>query len=201
MEMMIASPGGKSEEEMARLKARQAAVAQHAPLAQREKGMGEQVGDMYKQKAMNAAVNESSKMAMDGAKPYMQKITNAINPMGSAGAGTVAGQATTNAALASTPATMGMAGAELGALASTAAPVATGVGTGVATGVGAGAGMAALGTAVPYIGAAMLAGKALGFFNEGGKVVPLSPEYKMSGGPLSMGVLSMYQDMMKKNMR
>jgi hypothetical protein len=273
MEMMLASPGGKSEEEMMRLQAKQAAVAQHAPLAQREKGMGEQIGDMAKDEAMS----QGKEMAMQSAKPYMQAAKNAINPMGSAGAGAVAGQAATNAALASTPATMGMAGAELGALASTGA----GAGAGLATGAGAGAGMAALGTAVPYIGAAMLAGKAFGLFNEGGRVGPLAqykaeggdtmseeqamalmnnqpepmpeprmrpinfpdpeellqemsmpqprsrpdsinpydaamnyegydpilpaptdlPQYRAGGGPLGMGILSMYQDMMKKNMR
>jgi len=178
MEMMLASPGGKSEEEMMRLQAKQQAVAQHAPLAQREKGMGEQIGDMAKDEAMS----QGKEMAMQSAKPYMQAAKNAINPMGSAGAGAVAGQAATNAALASTPATMGMAGAELGALAS------TGAGAGAAGAAGAGAGMAALGTAVPYIGAAMLADKALGLgimdslFSEGGKVGPLSPQYKAEGG-------------------
>ena len=176
--MMLASPGGKSEEELMRLQAKQQAVAQHAPLAQREKGMGEQMGDMAKDEAMS----QGKDMAMEASKPYMQGIKNAFNPMGSAGAGAVAGQAATNAALASTPATMGMAGAELGALAS------TGAGAGAAGAAGAGAGMAALGTAVPYIGAAMLADKALGLgimdslFSEGGKVGPLSPQYKAEGG-------------------
>jgi len=178
MEMMLASPGGKSEEELMRLQAKQQAVAQHAPLAQREKGMGEQMGDMAKDEAMS----QGKDMAMEASKPYMQGIKNAFNPMGSAGAGAVAGQAATNAALASTPATMGMAGAELGALAS------TGAGAGAAGAAGAGAGMAALGTAVPYIGAAMLADKALGLgimdslFSEGGKVGPLSPQYHAEGG-------------------
>ena len=41
--------------------------------------------------------------------------------------------------------------------------------------------MAGLGAAVPYIGAGILAGKALGFFNEGG------PVYKQMGGPQTMG--------------
>ena len=64
--------------------------------------------------------------------------------------------------------------------ASTAAPVAEGVATGAA-GTGA---MAGLGAAVPYIGAAMLAGKAFGLFNKGGYVNgPLSnTSYKADGG-------------------
>ena len=48
-----------------------------------------------------------------------------------------------------------------------------------------GAGMTALGTAMPYVGAAMLAGKALGFFNNGGMVGPLSEiNYKQKGGDI-----------------
>jgi hypothetical protein len=54
-------------------------------------------------------------------------------------------------------------------------------GTGAITG-GAGAGaMAGIGTAMPYVGAGILAGKALGFFNEGGQVGPLSPQYASKG--------------------
>ena len=64
--------------------------------------------------------------------------------------------------------------------ASTAAPVAEGAVT-QAAGTGA---MAGLGAAVPYIGAAMLAGKAFGLFNKGGYVNgPLSnTSYKADGG-------------------
>ncbi len=67
--------------------------------------------------------------------------------------------------------------------ASTAAPVAEGAVT-QAAGTGA---MAGLGAAVPYIGAAMLAGKAFGLFNQGGYVNgPLSKvRYKQSGGPVN----------------
>ena len=80
--------------------------------------------------------------------------------------------------MSSTPALMGMGGAQLGA----------GAATGAAGAGAAGAGMAALGTAVPYIGAAMLADQALGlgimdsFFSDGGQVGPLSPQYKSQGG-------------------
>lgn len=68
--------------------------------------------------------------------------------------------------------------------ASTAAPVAEGVVAQGAAGTGA---MAGLGAAVPYIGAAMLAGKAFGLFNKGGYVNgPLSKvRYKQSGGPVN----------------
>jgi hypothetical protein len=70
--------------------------------------------------------------------------------------------------------------------ASTAAPVAEGAVTQAAAGAGTGA-MAGLGAAVPYIGAAMLAGKAFGLFNKGGYVNgPLSKvRYKQSGGPVN----------------
>lgn len=65
-----------------------------------------------------------------------------------------------------------------------AAPVAEGAVTQAAAGTGA---MAGLGAAVPYIGAAMLAGKAFGLFNKGGYVNgPLSKvRYKQSGGPVN----------------
>ena len=70
-----------------------------------------------------------------------------------------------------------------------AAPLAEGatmaeVATTGAAGTGA---MAGLGAAVPYIGAAMLAGKAFGLFSKGGYVNgPLSKvRYKQSGGPVN----------------
>jgi len=71
--------------------------------------------------------------------------------------------------------------------ASTAAPVAEGVVTQAATGAAGTGAMAGLGAAVPYIGAAMLAGKAFGLFNQGGYVNgPLSKvRYKQSGGPVN----------------
>lgn len=47
-----------------------------------------------------------------------------------------------------------------------------------ALGTGAMTGMA---TAIPYVGAGLLAGKALGLFNEGGMVGPLSPQYNAQG--------------------
>ena len=109
-----------------------------APLAtpqapQQQKGMGGQMMDMAKQRAMTSALD-----AGQGA------ITSGIS-----------------SALAPT--------------------VASGVEGGAMLGAGTG-GMAAIGTAVPYIGAGLLAGKALGLFNQGGMVGPLSAMYKAEGG-------------------
>jgi hypothetical protein len=140
MELELASPNEKEKMQIRQYQ------AQAAPLAQQEKGMGGQMMDMAKQRAMEGALNKGQSALM-GAIP-------------SAGAAKAA-------MLSSTPATMGMAGPSLGA--------ATGAGAGM------GAGMAALGTAVPYVGAGLLAGKALGLFNEGGMVGPLSLQYRAEG--------------------
>jgi hypothetical protein len=53
-------------------------------------------------------------------------------------------------------------------------------GAGTTAGMG-GSAMAGVGTAMPYVGAGLLAGKALGFFNEGGTVGPLSTQYAADG--------------------
>jgi len=172
MEIQIASP---NEEEKMRMKQYQAQIAN---VPQPEKGIAGQMGDMAKKRAMEGTLNTGQEMITSGAKPYMQKMINAINPAGSAGAGAVAGQAATNAALASAPATMGMGGAEIALAGQSLAPSLAATG---ATGAGMGAGMAALGTAVPYIGAGLIAGKALGLFNQGGQVGPLAPQYNAQG--------------------
>ena len=67
-----------------------------------------------------------------------------------------------------------------------AAPIAEGAVTQAATGAAGTGAMAGLGAAVPYIGAAMLAGKAFGLFNKGGYVNgPLSNvAYKVDGGKI-----------------
>lgn len=67
-----------------------------------------------------------------------------------------------------------------------AAPLAEGAVTQAATGAAGTGAMAGLGAAVPYIGAAMLAGKAFGLFNKGGYVNgPLSNvAYKVDGGDI-----------------
>ena len=44
-----------------------------------------------------------------------------------------------------------------------------------------GSAMAGIGTAMPYVGAGLLAGKALGLFNQGGQVGPLSAQYHAEG--------------------
>jgi hypothetical protein len=113
---------------------------QGAPLAQQGPGVGEQMADMAKQRAMKGALD--------------------------------AGQTGITSALTSS-----------------APVVASGVEGGAILGAGAGTGaMASVGTAMPYVGAAMLADKALGlgimdsFFSEGGEVGPLSPQYHAGGG-------------------
>tara|TARA_A100001015_G_C14954200_1_gene698043 strand:- start:1068 stop:1589 length:522 start_codon:yes stop_codon:yes gene_type:complete len=71
------------------------------------------------------------------------------------------------------PATGGLApGAAQAVMGNTALAGTTGAGLG---------GMAALGTAVPYVGAGLLAGKALGLFSHGGHIGPLSVMYNSEG--------------------
>jgi len=128
MEIEIASPNEKEKMMMRQYQ------AQVAPLAQQQKGMAGQMGDMVKQKLMSGALDAGQGAVTSG-------IKSALAPtVGSAIEG----------------------GAVLGPTA------------------GAG-GMAALGTAVPYVGAGLLAGKALGLFNQGGQVGPLSAQYKAQG--------------------
>lgn len=129
---------------------------QQAPLAEpqaprQEKGMAGQMMDMAKQRAMSGALNAGQEGITEG-------ITSALAP--SAGAAKAA-------KLASTPATMGMGGAEVALTGQALAPAA--------------GSMAAIGTAVPYIGAGLLAGKALGLFNQGGQIGPLSAQYHAEG--------------------
>ncbi len=83
-----------------------------------------------------------------------------------------------------------------------AAPLAEGAVTQAAAGTGA---MSGLGAAVPYIGAAMLAGKAFGLFNKGGYVN--GPLHAAGGGPTTgarvdsegnpFNAASMYRDSQK----
>ena len=128
MEIEIASPNEKEKMMMRQYQ------AQVAPLAQQQKGMGGQMLDMAKQRAMSSALDAGQGAVTSG-------IKSALAPtVGSAIEG----------------------GAVLGPTA------------------GAG-GMAALGTAVPYVGAGLLAGKALGLFNQGGQVGPLSTQYHADG--------------------
>lgn len=176
------------------------------PLAmpQEGPGMAEQVKTNVMNKAMNKGMGMAEDYAMSKAQPLMEMGMNKGKDLLAQGitkiAPSVVGQGATNAALSSMPITAGMGGAEV-ALAgqSLAAPLAGGAGAGA---------MTALGTAMPYVGAAMLAGKALGFFNNGGMVGPLSEAmYKNRGGDIAeevkmkFGPLGANLDMpsMKKN--
>tara|TARA_R110002167_G_scaffold6105_7_gene27834 strand:+ start:5876 stop:6604 length:729 start_codon:yes stop_codon:yes gene_type:complete len=208
MEIGIASPNEK--EKMMQMKRYE---AQAGPLAPQQPGVMQQAGDMVKNRAMNKGLNYGEEKLVEAftpspvVKPTAGQMTqaNALSTGAEAdliaagqGMGVAPSLATAGATTSAAPIIAG--GIEGGAvLGASTAPVVAGAG---------GAGMAAtVGTAMPYIGAAMLADQALGLgimdslFSEGGKVGPLSPEYKMSGGPLGMGALSMYQDMMKKNMK
>ena len=141
--------------------------ALNGPLAppQQKPGMGEEFGNMVKQRAMEKSLNYGQEKLVDG-------VTSLSTP---AAAVVSAPQA---AAMSS------MTAAPLVAKATGTAGLATGT-TAAGTGAALGGGMAAIGTAMPYVGAAMLAGKALGFFNNGGMVGPLSEiSYKQKGGEI-----------------
>lgn len=142
MELELASPNEKEKMQMRQYQ------AQAAPLAPQQPGMGQQMMDMAKQRAMSSALDTGQEGIMKG----IGSLTPSVGALNAA-------------KLASTPATMGMGGAEVALAGQTLAPTA-------------GAGMAALGTAVPYVGAGLLAGKALGLFNKGGQVGPLSPRFQ-----------------------
>jgi len=121
----------------------------------------------YQAQVAPLAPQEKGMVGQMGDMVKQRAMEGALDKGQSALMGAIPSAGAANAAmLSSTPATMGMAGPSLGAAAS---------------GAGAGAGMAALGTAVPYVGAGLLAGKALGLFNEGGMVGPLSPQYNAEG--------------------
>ncbi|MDC3283277.1 hypothetical protein OAV41_01755 [Planctomycetota bacterium] len=123
-------------------------------VAQPEKGVIGQMSDMAKQRAMTSALDK-------GQETVMAKL--ATDPL-----------AKTGTELAGTElAKIGLGGATEEALIGNALAQGT---TGAAT-TGA---MAGLGAAVPYLGAGILAGKALGFFNKGGAVGPL---YAAEGRP------------------
>jgi len=255
MEMELASPNEKEKMQMRQYQ------AQAAPLAQQEKGMVGQMGDMAKRRAMEGALDA-------GQEGIMKGIGSLAGPSAAQTAGL---QALAPAAGGLSP------GASMAVMGNAGMAGTTGAGL-----AGAG-GMAALGTAIPYVGAGFLAGKALGLFNQGGQVGPLSaqynaqgtmteeqaralmmnqpepqaspmvnpdelyneiiaeqvrpkprpsanemylynnpndasmiyegydailppytedlPQYKAGGGPLGLGLINMYQDMMKKNLR
>lgn len=134
--------------------------AQPAQMSQ-DSSVGEQFGQMAMNRAMEGTL-DAGQNAITGAlaKPTMAKTATEVataSPqlaqigLGGASESALIGNALTGKA----------AGATLGTV---------GTGTGAAAGAG---GMAALGAAMPYVGAGILAGKALGFFNDGGHVGPL----------------------------
>jgi len=114
-------------------------------------------------KATNIAMEQGEQFA----KPYLEAGIDKLSGMFSGSSAPAATE------LASNLAAQGVAPASY-----MGGTTATGAGVGSLTGAAgsgaAGAGMmAGIGTAMPYIGAGLLAGKALGFFNKGGAVGPL----------------------------
>jgi hypothetical protein len=191
MEIGISSPNEK--EKAMQMKQYEASAG---PLAPRKPGVGEQMGDMAKQRAMKGALDAGQEGIMKGisgmgtAAPSTTQMAGLESLAGTSGAGLSPGaaQAVLGSGTQAAPLVAEAAGMTSAGLAGTTGTgLATSAGTSAAAaGAGAG-GMAALGTAVPYIGAAMLADQALGLgimdslFSEGGKVGPLSPQYKAEG--------------------
>lgn len=165
---------------------------QPQPRAPQEKGIAGQVMDTVTNKAVTKGVGYgeeklteglSSMMAPSLTAPSTAQMTTMSQMAGmpsAAGAGLSPGaaQAVLGSGSSAAPLVAQAAGQTAGQLAATTgSQLATGAATNAAA-AGAGTGlMATLGTAVPYIGAAMLAGKAFGLFNKGGYV----------NGPLAAG--------------
>ena len=128
------------------------------------------VGQQLQGMALNKGINAGMKEAQAFAQPYMDKGL-AYGKEALSGLGSMFG---------------GGAGASA-------------AGTGAASG-GMGAMMGAAGTAMPYVGMGILAGKALGFFNKGGKVGPLSKaSYAANGEKIGVEFLNEYnKDEMSK---
>jgi len=140
-------------------------------------GLGEQATQMAANAAMEGASETFIDPLMSGAMAKGKSLAmSGLSKLG-LGAG-------------SSAATGGMLGG--------ASPLASGLAGGTAGAGAMGGAMTALGTAIPYVGMGLLAGKAFGLFNQGGFVNgPLSKvRYKRSGGEvteeieLSMGPLS-----------
>lgn len=156
------------------------------PMAPQEKGMAGQVMDTVTNRAMTKGVDYGEKKLTEGfssmfapsvAAPSTTQMT-AMTGKAAQGLSPGAAQAIMGSGSSAAPLVAeasGMAGAELAKMggAELAKQAATNA---VASGAGTGL-MTTLGTAVPYIGAAMLAGKAFGLFNKGGYV----------NGPLAAG--------------
>ena len=132
------------------------------PMAPQEKSAASQMTDMIANKAMTETVDYgATKLNENVIQPGLEKASAMFSPAAAAPT-----QAAINAAATSSGTAGPLMQQVMGQAAGNAAT------TTAATG-GMGAAMGALGTAVPYIGAAMLAGKAFGLFNKGGHVGPL----------------------------
>ena len=132
------------------------------PMAPQEKSAAQQMTDMAANKAMSETVDYgATKLNESVIQPGLEKVSAMFTP-----AAATPTQAAINAAATSSGTAGPLMQQVMGQAAGNAATTA-------ATTGGMGAAMGALGTAVPYIGAAMLAGKAFGLFNKGGHVGPL----------------------------
>jgi hypothetical protein len=132
------------------------------PMAPQEKSAAQQMTDMAANKAMSETVDYgATKLNESVIQPGLEKVSAMFTP---------AAAAPTQAAINAAATSSGTAGPLMQQVMGQAAGNAA---TTAATTGGMGAAMGALGTAVPYIGAAMLAGKAFGLFNKGGHVGPL----------------------------
>jgi len=133
------------------------------PMAPQEKSAAQQMTDMVANKAMSETVDYgATKLNESVIQPGLEKASAMFAP------------AATAPTMSSVATPLMQAGVDAGlsnALAGQTVASGTAAGTGAAA-AGTGA-LTALGTAVPYIGAAMLAGKAFGLFNKGGYVGPL----------------------------
>ena len=203
-----ARPQDPTLQEQAMLMAKNAASEKVTGMA--EKGFTDYVVDPFKEKVytpMKEKVVETWKgfttpaPATAPASSFTGNMANAatanLGPGGVGGGAAMATPAvsTTTGALANQAAMTQAAGLAT-PVASAVTPAATAAGTGAATA----GGMAALGTAVPYIGAGLLAGKALWVFNKGGYVSgPLSMvRYKQSGGPINEEIEVSYSGPLSK---
>ena len=164
----------------------------HANMGPQEKSAGSQMMDIATNRAMEKGLNYgeekltegvSSMLAPSIAAPSAAQMTSMSQMAGmpsavGAGLSPGAAQAVLGTGSSAAPLVAQAAGQTAGQLAATTgSQLATGAATNAAA-AGAGTGlMATLGTAMPYVGAAMLAGKAFGLFNKGGYV----------NGPLAAG--------------
>jgi len=152
-----------------------------APSApQLEKGMGGQMMDMAKQRAMTGTLDKGQEGLMEG--------------LGALTAGPTTAQTAGLNALV--PATGGLSpGAAQAVMGNTSLAGTTGAQ--LASGAAGSGAMAGMATAMPYVGAGILAGKALGLFNSGGHVGPLSPQYNAEGTTGFEGITGGMPSLMK----